>query len=252
MPHDGLHGPHGHLRDETLSAAQRVLICTAPISSKYAQAMRDGMETAAREWRPKVAAGMTTVEEVMKVAPPAAASDVWCRRRLRGRARELDTLNRTRACAYRFRRRRRNRPDAARRRLLVNVGWVRWWPWSISLTARASMQLGQRAAGAPPVLLAARRRFLAALLLGGLVSRLASPSAPLPPISARAVIRGCRPYSRSVARGRRSPAPGPDAQARFPAYAGPPANLLSLIGIGAFASPASRQPSVPRQRRGGT
>jgi len=57
----------------TLSPAQRRLISAETDLNKVReQAMRDGMKPLRVSGALKVAAGMTTVEEVMKVAPPAS------------------------------------------------------------------------------------------------------------------------------------------------------------------------------------
>ena len=57
----------------TLTHAQRALISAETDLTKVReQAMRDGMKPLRISGALKVAAGMTTVEEVMKVAPPAS------------------------------------------------------------------------------------------------------------------------------------------------------------------------------------
>jgi general secretion pathway protein E len=57
----------------TLTRAQRALIgAETDLGKVRDQAMRDGMKPLRISGALKVASGMTTVEEVMKVAPPAA------------------------------------------------------------------------------------------------------------------------------------------------------------------------------------
>lgn len=57
----------------TLTHAQRGLISSETDLTKVReQAMRDGMKPLRISGALKVAAGMTTIEEVMKVAPPAS------------------------------------------------------------------------------------------------------------------------------------------------------------------------------------
>ena len=69
----GYMGRMGIYEMMTLSAAQRLLIGPdTDLVKVREQAMRDGMKPLRVSGALKVASGMTTVEEVMKVAPPAA------------------------------------------------------------------------------------------------------------------------------------------------------------------------------------
>jgi general secretion pathway protein E len=69
----GYRGRIGIYEMMTLTHAQRALIGTETDLTKVReQAMRDGMKPLRISGALKVAAGMTTVEEVMKVAPPAS------------------------------------------------------------------------------------------------------------------------------------------------------------------------------------
>ena len=69
----GYMGRMGIYEMMTLSAAQRLLISPdTDLVKVREQAMRDGMKPLRVSGALKVASGMTTVEEVMKVAPPAA------------------------------------------------------------------------------------------------------------------------------------------------------------------------------------
>ncbi len=77
VPHDRLHGPRRHLRDAAVLArrSRRSIGAGADLAKIREQAFKEGMKPLRISGAMKVAAGFTTIEEVLKVAPPA-----WRRR----------------------------------------------------------------------------------------------------------------------------------------------------------------------------
>ena len=68
----GYHGPRRHLRDRCCSRPRIKTLVNdkADLAALREQAFKDGMKPLRISGAMKVGAGLTTVEEVLKVAPP--------------------------------------------------------------------------------------------------------------------------------------------------------------------------------------